>query len=262
MITAARPTSGDKSHWYFQDGTPCFNVPNKSKGGERPATLRDAKSLNLLPSPTSITKILHREALVNWQIEQAVLATQTSPRRENEALDDFIERVLHIDREQDQERDAAALRGRAIHLALQQAIVGAWYDEQWVDYVKPAVELLLNPIGRPVATEKIIVNLNDGYAGMTDLILENDREVWVIDHKSCKRIPDKPYNENRLQLAAYAGGLGNTGEKVIRCANLYISTTEPGKLYFSEVEDWRNDFSRFKLLVQYWRLTNNFPFVV
>lgn len=259
MVTVARPFSTDKSHWYFRDGKPCFTVPNKAKGGERPATLRDAKALGLLPSPTSITKILHREALVQWQIEQAVLACQTSPRRLDESLDAFIERVLHIDREQDQERDVAALRGREIHIALQSAILEEAYDEAWVEYVKPAISIL-NQLGRAIAVEKIIVNLTDGYAGMTDLILENEHELWVCDYKTCKRIPEKPYNENRLQLAAYAGGLGNTGDKIIRCANLYISTTELGKISFAEIGNWTHDFSRFKLLVQYWRLTNNFPF--
>jgi len=33
----------ESGHYYAKDGTAVFEVPNKSKGGMRPTTLRDAK---------------------------------------------------------------------------------------------------------------------------------------------------------------------------------------------------------------------------
>lgn len=253
MQTVARPSSAERAHYYRRDGTPVFSVPNKSSGGDRPTTIRDCRSLNLVPSPTTITKLLHRQALVEWQIEQSVLAVLSAPRKENETLDAYVERILHVERHQDQERDAAAERGKSIHRAIQLALETGMYDEAFYAFVRPALALMAQ-FGRVVACEKRIIA--DDYVGTTDLILENDHEMWVWDIKCRRRIPEKQYDEEKLQLSAYAGGLGNTGDKRIRCANLYLSTEEPGKLDLKESVDWRKDFERFRLLLSFWKLTN------
>src|SRR5512139_1672294 len=107
MNTIARTTTPDSSHWYTTDGDPMYEVIAKSTGLPRNTTLADARKLNLLPSVTTILKILHKQALVNWLIEQAVLAAMTTPRLPGEQDDAFIERVLHTERVQDQEAEAA-----------------------------------------------------------------------------------------------------------------------------------------------------------
>ena len=48
----------ESGHYYDLTGKAVFEVPNKSKGGMRHTTLRDAKSLGLLPSVTTIFKCL------------------------------------------------------------------------------------------------------------------------------------------------------------------------------------------------------------
>lgn len=259
MITVARPNSGEASHFYYPDGKPCYEVPCKSRPGQmRKTTVADARKLALLPSPTTICKLLHRQLIVDYQIEQAVLATLTAPIQQNESLDAFVERIIHTDREHEQEREAAAERGREIHEALSEAMLSAFARTRFtiriLQHIKEPVEFLLK-LGRTVATEKIVVG--DGYAGMLDLLLQNDTELWIIDHKSAKNIPDKPYNEHRLQVAAYAGTFGNTGDLRLHCAVCYISTTKPGEWKIYEIENWQNDFARFKLLLKYWKLTNN-----
>ena len=48
----------ESGHWYAADGTAVFEVPNKSKGGMRPTTLKDCRALGLYPSVTTIMKVL------------------------------------------------------------------------------------------------------------------------------------------------------------------------------------------------------------
>ncbi len=78
----------------------------------------------------------------------------------------------------------------------------------------------------------------------------------MVDFKCTKSIPDKPYREHRLQLSSYAGALTFNG-RTIRCANIYVSTKNPGEIKVCDLGDWSNDLKAFKLLVQYWRTVNN-----
>lgn len=256
MITNARPTFDGPCHYYYPNGEAVWSVPNKSKPGEtRKTTVRDARALKLVPSPTTVVRLLHRHVLVEWMIEQAVLAAMTTPRIEGEAIDAFIERVLHTDRVQDEEKNAAAERGKQIHRAIQDALSASReITGEMSAFVNPAVRELMK-LGKVADTERTIIG--NGYCGMTDCILENEHEVWDVDFKTCRTIPPKPYDEQLLQVAAYCGGLGNTGEKRIRGALVYISTTEPGKVEVKEVENWPHHYERFRLLLEFFRKTND-----
>ena len=69
------------SHWYFQDGRPCHQVQAKSGNGLRDATLRDARTLGLYPSVTSILNIIAKPQLEAWKQEQGIIAALTLPRQ-------------------------------------------------------------------------------------------------------------------------------------------------------------------------------------
>jgi len=252
--TAARPGMDFAAHYYTRDGKPQHWMPKKDGTGNRSTTIADARKLGLLPSPTTILKQLAKPQLTGWLIEQGCLAVLTSPRKPDESLDQFVYRVLHIDKEHDAERDAAAEAGTAIHEALELAMCGIEYDPAMAGYVVP-VMAEINKIGRVATTEKVIVG--DGYAGRTDCLLESDDAITVLDFKGCKKLPDKgPWDEHRMQLAAYAAPLGNTGNKRVECANIYINRNEPGDILVAKIDDWQHDYKRFKLLVDFWYLSN------
>src|SRR5438552_18951743 len=107
MTTAARTYSESSAHWYARDGSPCYEVVGKSTGRLRPTTIRDARENGWLPSTTTILRSLSRPELEAWKLEQAALVVLTTPRREGEELDTFVQRVLHEERQQDQEAAAA-----------------------------------------------------------------------------------------------------------------------------------------------------------
>lgn len=256
MSTIARTFSSESAHWYTCDGQPCHEVKRSDGQGMRPTTLRDARKLGLLPSPTSILKTLHKEALVKWLEEQACLAVLTTPRLDGEELDAFVERVLHKEKQQDAESQKARDLGTDIHAGIELSLKGLPFDKKVAPYVNVAVSMAFH-FGNPIAIEKIVVG--DGYAGKTDLICEKYDSITVIDFKSCKKVPKQSYDEARLQLSAYAKALGNTGNKRIQTANIYIPTTVPCEPRSFVHDDWLDTFENgFKPLLHYWQWKNDY----
>lgn len=264
--TAARPTSRKDSHWYAVDGSPMYELIGKTTGKPKAVTLRDARQLNLLPGVTGILKILHKEALVNWMIEQACLAILTTPRQKDEAEDAFVHRVLHVEEVQNQESAIARDKGTEIHGALEDHFLGVQVEPTLWEWVRPAAEAL-ETYGALVASEKILVG--EGYAGKTDLILEAPDCFWIWDYKSTKKLPDPKkggaWSEHRLQLSAYARAYqdlllrGGKGDKPIRTANLYISSLEPAQFVICEHEEWETTFNEgFAPLVTHWQWMNSY----
>lgn len=268
MTTIARTNTETASHYYYPDGTPCYEVENKSKGGMRRTTISDARKLGLYPSVTTILSILEKPALTAWKIENACLAVLTTPPNPGESLDAFVERVLHTERQQDAEAQAARDLGTAIHDAMERWFSGQDVPPDLRPWIEPAARAV-GTFGSFVAAEKILVG--DGYAGRTDLILESPASWWIFDTKSAKKLPDPDkggaWLEHRLQLGAYAaaffkriaGASATMSDKPIRVANCYISTAEQGKFVIIETEDWQREYDcGFAPCVQLWQHINNY----
>lgn len=242
------------SHFYSKQGTPEHFQKKKDGSGMRPTTIRDCKSKNLLPSVTTVIKCLDKPALNQWMINQAVYAVCTAPDLPNETIDAKIDRVLNVERQQDQESEIARDLGTEIHDAICKAIQGQSTSQLDV-YAAPVIEAL-KQFGRPIFSEKILVG--DGYAGMCDYGAEDDQWITLCDFKSCKDVPKYgAYWEHKLQLSAYAKALGNTGEKMIRTANIYISKNSPGTVKVCVNDDVAVAQKAFVALLQYWQLANN-----
>lgn len=253
--TAARPRQAEQSsHWYTQDGQPCYTQVAKSTGQPRPTTLADARKQNLLPSVTTILKLLHKQGLVDWLIEQACLAVLTTPRPVNESLDAFVNRVLNMDRVQDQEAQKARDLGTDIHAALEARFNNTQLDETLLPWIQLVYEHVMSLCPTVLYTETVLVG--DGYAGKTDFIgLTETQSELIIDFKSAKKLPEKcSWSEHRLQLSAYAAARQPETQAHIVTANCYISTVEKGKFCLHINPDWREDYERgFLPLVRHWQ---------
>lgn len=265
MTTAAKTNGADSSHWYYTDGRPCYELPKKDGSGMKVPTLADARKLNLLPSVTTILKCLHKQALVEWMIEQACLAVLTSPRVDGEELDAFVYRILHSERVQDQESQAARDRGTQIHAALELMFQGraAEVSSDLLPWVKPAFDAI-STRGATVGVEKIVVG--NGYAGKLDLLQRSTDGLWLWDWKTTKKLPDPAkggaWSEHRLQLAAYAQAVRSEGAffaEHIHAGNVYVSTIEQGKISICEHGEWLPAYVEgFNPLVQHWQWANRY----
>lgn len=256
MTTTARVFTEGSSHWYHKDGKPCYELPKADGKGMKAPTLADARKLALLPSVTNILGILDKPALTSWKIEQAVLAVMTSTRKEGEETDAFVKRILQEERVQDQEAARAREVGTQIHDAIEKALTGQDWDKSLAAAVEPVLTWVMTT-GRVLWAEKILVGT--GYAGRADLAIEGPG-IYLIDFKTTSRLPDKDsWLEHKLQTAAYAATLGNTGDKALITGNVYISTKEPGKFAVFTQTDWPTTFQKgFLPVLNFWQWANRY----
>lgn len=244
----------DAGHYYYPDGKPAHFVECKTREGTRPTTIADARKLGLYPSVTQILRCLAKPQLTDWLIRTAVTAAVTTPRQEGEGLDAFVDRVLARDA-QDESTKAKDM-GSEIHAAIEEAIAGRLVAPVYKPYVDAALEAM-KPLGGVVCSEKVLVHPL-GFAGRTDAILQG-QNISVLDFKTGKKLPTKSaWPEHRLQVAAYAASLGNTGEQRIQTAVLYISTVEPGKVALFTQLDWVEDWSVFQSVFRCWCYLNSY----
>lgn len=210
-------------HWYNQHGEADY-------GGD----IRRARKLNLLPSPSGILGILDKPQLNNWKVEMALTSAFSLPREVGEADDVFIARVKEdmykpgeVARDLGSELHEMAewyLTGRerqvVAKLAADETLGDLWvYVEEWIR-TRSGYRPCRNPVdGYEGLSERVVVNLAEGYGGRADRIatLEDGRTVVVDDFKTTfikakyaytskgvlKDPPFKAWDDWPRQLAAY-----------------------------------------------------------
>jgi len=248
--------ASQSGHWYAADGSPAYEIPAKN-GALRPVTLRDARKHNLYPSVTTILSVAAKPALEAWKVRQGILAALTLPMLEGETDDAFAERALADSREQS--RRAAAL-GTLLHEQIERSFTGT-ADPEWLPFVQPVRDWLNTNLGwRAWRAERSFASPL-GYGGKVDLHgVANDGRGVVVDFKtkdfdSEKAADVKGYDEQGIQLAAYAHGLGLDSPMVPMRVNLFVSTREPGLIvpHVWAEDTYDRHLAMFKALLTYWQ---------
>ena len=244
--------ASESSHWYTRDGAPKYTVEAKN-GNLRNTTLADARKMSLVPSVTTIIGCAAKPGLEAWKLNQMMLASMTLPRAPDEPEDLYVQRVIKDSKEHAR---AAAQRGTEIHTALEH-----WYDGvmigNMVEYQMGVGEEVKNLFGEPkwVAEKSFACEL--GFGGKLDLYTDEGDGI-VIDFKTKEFTDPKKvdaYDEHLMQLAAYRLGLNLPKA---RCANIFVSVTEPGLVVTKEwsEEDLQRGEEMFYHLLKYWQAKN------
>lgn len=241
-------------HWYDFDGEARHTILS-AKGEPRQTTLRDAKKFNWLPSVTTVMKVLAAPELDRWKQQQVLMASLTLPRNPGENDEQYCSRILEDAFKQ--VNDAADL-GTQIHKALENHFQGMVYDPDMEPYVSPVKKWVAENGVTFLKHELRLVNAEIGYAGTTDALIEKDGVLHVLDYKSRRTKPEykiTPWGKEPMQIAAYATIAGAT-----RGVNLYISTTEPGRIgeaWYDE-ETIAREYEAFKHVCALWQHINNY----
>lgn len=247
-------TRGPAAHWYTAEGQPMHEVSKAKGDGMRNTTLRDARKLNLYPSVTTILRVINKPALMRWRMRQAIMSTLSNPQEENESFDYWMKRVLAGAEE---ETDQAADIGTQVHHALEQAAAGEHYNPDLAVYVTPALNWFADNGAKMKLLEHVIVDCEDGYAGTIDVLFKKGKRVGIADYKTRKTVEGekvKPYDGQAMQLAAYAKAFyGIDRLDDLLAINIYISTTEPGRIEVYEHENLREEYEAFKAACHLWR---------
>lgn len=242
--------ASESQHWYTRTGDPAYTVKNKD-GHQRPTTLRDARKLGLVPSVTTIIKCAASPGLEAWKLQQMMLAALTLPRAPEETEESFISRIQADSKEQ---AKMAAERGSEVHAALE-----SFFETRHVtSKFSPAV------LGTETEIVKVFGDVTwsaeksfavKGFGGKVDLHSRDGQGV-VIDFKTkefTSETLDKAqgFDEHAMQLAAYRVGLEIPQA---RCANVFVSVTEPGLVVVKEwdQEDLDRGWKMFSSLLEFW----------
>jgi hypothetical protein len=241
-------------HWYDINGEARHTILS-AKGEPRSTTLRDAKKHGWFPSVTTVMKVLASPELDRWKQNQVFMASLTLSRFPNESDEQYCARI--IEDAFKQVSDAADL-GTEIHKALENHFQGLPYAPHMEPYVAPVKEWVSQNNVRFLKHELRLVNSEVGYAGTTDALIEKDGILHILDYKSRKTKPEykiAPYGKEPMQIAAYAKIAGAS-----RGVNLYISTTEPGRIgdaWYDE-ETLESEFEAFKSVCKLWQHINKY----
>lgn len=253
-MLGGRPSEG--GHFYHQDGRPCYEVVG-TNGLKRPATLRDARKLNLVPGVSSILAMEAKPNLVNWQIEQALMSALTLPRLASETDDEFIVRAREDSKEQARK---AAARGTAIHAAIQGSFEGkptAAEDLPYVAGVHAWIEQRYGLHGW-LAEQSFASPL--GYGGKGDLVhhgIPCVADIKCKDFGEDKQGKDLAWPEHAMQLAAYRAGFNHPRAD---CLNIFVSTRIPGLIRVREwdEEEIIENFNAFYHLFHVWMIRKKY----
>ena len=239
-------------HWYTREGVPAYTVKAKD-GSDRPATLRDARKLNLVPSVTSVIRCAATPALERWKLDQMLHAALTLPRGSTESEAEWISRVWTDSRETAKK---AAERGTAIHAAIQSSFEGKDFPVEMHPHVLGARKAVFGwAIDRSWVAEHSFAH-ELGFGGKIDL-----NEIgFVLDFKTKEFDADtdlKTWDEHAQQLAAYREGLGMPQARAAIC---YVSVTNPGLSRLIEIpeEELQRGWECFVYLLGYWKAKNRF----
>lgn len=250
------------SHWYCADGTPMHRMAKASGEGDRATTITDAKRLKLLPSVTNIIGILDKPALQEWRLDQVAKAAYESPRGEEESFDYYKRRIK--DAAFDQVKDAADI-GTMIHEALDNAFQGTPWNPDASKYIAPVLSWIHEKKLEITGREETMVSVKEGYAGRTDVFYTwppSKTGKGILDYKSKKTKPGEKvesYLEHRMQLAAYAAvKYGAANLKNVLAANVFISTTEVGRVEIIKVENLEDYYECFLHCCALWRAIKNY----
>ena len=213
-------------HWYTEQGESAHVVIGKN-GNERNTTVADARKMGLLPSVTSVQGILHKEQLVSWRIEQAIMSALTLPREEGEDLGEYAKRVVKDSKEQ---TTKAAEHGSLMHEQMEHILLDRPHskEEKLQPYIKTFKEWAEDNVGKTYWCERALVGA--GYAGRCDAYVRLKRiGDAIIDLKNRKVNPkyDPFYDSDCAQLWAYR--IASENPKAA-CVSVVLAANDPETL--------------------------------
>ena len=260
MVLIKQPKK--EGHYYYPDGTPCFEVPNASNGGMRPTTVADARKLGLFPSVTTLISVLNKFQLNEWVERVAIEVCWKFPKGISESKDEYLERLMG---EVEKVRSEAPDLGTDIHRALQSYHETGRVDPLYAEYIAGVAGYYANTGITVIKSESRIKADLVGYGGTIDVIAEDSTKTPIIlDYKSTKTRGRKvtPYASYLMQIAAYkyAKTVEDSAFKNARCIILYVSTDEANKVieYEASEEGQAYHLEMFKTCEKLWKLEKHF----
>lgn len=247
--------ASESGHWYDRDGTPRYDVPTADGKRMRAATLADARKYGWYPGVTSIIKCAAAPNLVDWMIDQAILAALTLPRIDGETNEALLARIRADAGEQAKK---ARDKGTEIHAAVQGHYEGVPPAQEFWPHVQGVRDAINANFGLQAWKPEMPCAHPLGFGTKSDL---SCNEI-LIDFKGSefdeKKMPTlKTWDEHAMQLAATREARGLAGA---RCAIGYVSRNCPGLCRIIEIDEseLQRGWDMFRGLLNYWKASKRY----
>lgn len=243
------------AHWYDVEGNP-----------KHDATLREARKEDLFPSVTTVGKIKQKFVLDQWKTEQTILAGLKNPKRDDEDLRAYCQRIYD---ESLREGKEAARTGSLVHNSIEATIKGEPFilseedsvlNEKVIHTQNWVTENLIKCV-----SEQTYVSLLYGYAGKIDCVgeIKGYENLSLIDFKTQKPKKEKFnfYDDWILQLAAYYMLLEEASIKIDNIISVVISSDlalNKIEVFKWELEDLRYGQKMFMSCLAFWCECNKY----
>ena len=243
--------TSESGHWYDQDGEPMYTIIG-ANGRERNTTLRDAKTLGLVPSVTTIIGTIAKPSLENWKINQALNSALSLERYEDESTESFSARCKYDSKKISIQ---AAEQGTKIHGMIEKGFLGkektkpykiikAWLNETYPDEDWIAEDSFC---------------AKQGYGGKVDLY---SKSGIFIDFKTKDNLEGKDpaklvYDEHGMQLSAYAQGCYIDNPTRI---SIFVDRADTSLVlcHIWDEESHEKHKQMFNSILKYWQLVKNY----
>lgn len=246
-------------HWYDRTGETRYEIKNQSSktGAMRATTITDAKKHGWLPSVTAITGIPAKPLVDKWKIDILLQVVLKYPKHAKYGREDDFFYINSIMAKAKKEWEAARNRGTVIHDKLEKHFTSGDVCKKDANILLPVINFLKDEFKEHQLIPEASFASEHGFGGKVDI---HSKEGIILDFKTKAKdeLTSKHlYDDYCMQLAAYRLGLQLPGAK---CYNLLISMSKPGSFYLHEwsEEDLQKGLKKFLLLLEYWKLQNNF----
>lgn len=232
------------SHWYKRTGEPCHYVET-SGGKKRPADVRDARKLGLVPSVTTVIKDCVAAPGLEWWTTDKIMDHAIDEARINNYPHDVVKKIAR--RKHKSHMEDLAGRGDAIHKMIEDALNGTNVE----DFIRPAYNRIIQEFGKDWLCE-VSMAFDSGYGGKPDAF----NTQWLLDIKSRDLTLDSEidkiiYDGNIMQLAAYQRGMGEKH----KVANVLIDRSDPSLILIKkwDEEEVERGWKMFHHIFEYWK---------
>jgi hypothetical protein len=241
----------ESGHWYTQDGEPMYTIVG-ANGVERNTTLRDAKSLGLVPSVTTIIGMIAKPFLENWKIDQALKSAIALEKDADESDEDFFYRCKQDSKKIGIEAAQAVTK---IHTKIEKGFQGKSKNKTY-KVIKDFLDVTF-PKEKWSAEDSFCAQ--QGYGGKIDLY--SDSGIFV-DFKTKVNIKGKDpaklvYDDHGMQLSAYAQGCQYDNPERV---SIFVDRDDTSFIscHIWEKETHEKHLAMFNSILTYWKLVKNY----
>jgi len=257
----------------FYDSETLTEVKKVAKAdgkGETNATIKHARKMGLLPSVTSIIKIMASPQLVQYRINEAIKACAEFSFDHFAAMVggavDVQQYIGFITEKSEEYANQCAEQGTEIHGVINRFLMNNEVPEDsGMKYVCEAITARMKELGVTNATsEKTLGSRRVGWAGTPDIFAKGDNLLWIVDTKSVDIEKFKaPHLSWRLQLGGYRPLIMDdvtTGELPLCDVvfDQFIIDRETKQCQFIPHNDMQPMAEAFQYLYEVWVRTNGY----